>query len=56
MEGVNGDTAFYLENLDIPPIPSAPSKKLTNGTNGTADIPPYKTNGINGHTANGITA
>ncbi|GAA5979807.1 hypothetical protein JCM5350_002055 [Sporobolomyces pararoseus] len=59
MEGVNGDTAFYLEGIDVPPVPepiSHPSKKLSNGVK---DIPSPKVNGvngINGHAKNGITA
>jgi len=39
MEG--GDTAFYLEGIDVPPVPSFKTKAV---------------NGVNGHGTNGIKA
>ncbi|GAA5894197.1 flavin-containing monooxygenase [Sporobolomyces salmoneus] len=50
MPGVEGDTAFYLEGIDVPPVPqlieapAASTKKIAN------DVPPvHKVNGVNGH-------
>ncbi|GAA6016737.1 hypothetical protein JCM11491_000226 [Sporobolomyces phaffii] len=40
-----GDTAFYLEGIDVPPVPTASAyKKLANGVNGINGA-----NGVNGH-------
>ncbi|GAA5925144.1 flavin-containing monooxygenase [Sporobolomyces koalae] len=52
-EGGEGDTAFYLEGIDVPPVPAV-AQKAINGTNAINGV--KHVNGVNGTTrVNGHT-